>query len=216
MNTIVYLIRHSEKFSPKNLNLYNSKDNWQLRTEKKMLSVEGEKKAEILSKEKEFEDLDIVFSSNYVRAMQTAKYLLDKNQLLLNVDERFNERKEGDIDFGSNTDLFCRQYWEKDFKLPNGESQAEVNDRMLEAFWDVVNNNRNKKIAIVSHGTSMTFLLMNWCKLLDVQGNLLRKLEYNGKVLIDRIYKAPEVFKLTIDDNNQVLNIENLEFDDLD
>ena len=215
MNTIVYLIRHSEKFEPKSLNIYNSSDNCQLINEKKMLSIYGEKKAEILSKEKELEDIDIIFSSSYVRAMQTAKYLIEKKHLLLNIDERFNERNEGDIDFESNTELFCKQYWEKDFKILNCESQAEVNNRMLAAFWEVVNNNKDKKIAIVSHATAITFLLMNWCKLLDVQGNLLRKLEYNGKILINRVYKAPEVFKLTINDTNEIINIENLEFNDL-
>ena len=56
---------------------------------------------------------------------------------------------------------------------------------------------------------------MNWCKLIDVQENLLRKLEFNGKVIINRIYKAPEVFKVIIEDNNKVVDISNLDFDDL-
>ena len=42
-------------------------------------SVEGEKRAEILSNQKEFDDIDTVYSSNYVRAMQTAKYFVEKN-----------------------------------------------------------------------------------------------------------------------------------------
>ena len=62
MNTIVYLIRHSEKFDPDNIAIYNTTDSKQLKTEKKMLSVEGEKRAEILSKETEFEDVDVLYS----------------------------------------------------------------------------------------------------------------------------------------------------------
>lgn len=56
---------------------------------------------------------------------------------------------------------------------------------------------------------------MNWCKLLEVQDNLLRKLEFNGKVMINRVYRAPEVFKILVDDENNIVDIANIEFDDL-
>ena len=77
--TTVYLIRHSTKFEPSSIETYRTNDNKQTKTEKKMLSVEGEIRANILSQEKEFEDIQVVYSSNYVRAMQTAKYFLEKN-----------------------------------------------------------------------------------------------------------------------------------------
>jgi len=215
MNTIVYLIRHSTKFDPDNIGIYNCDDNKQLKTEKKMLSVEGEKRASILSKEKEFENIDEVYCSNYVRAMQTAKYFIDGKNIKLNIDARFNERRVGTYNKEEYPNFFCDQYWDKDFKVEGGECQREVNKRMTEAFWEVVNANKNKKVVIVSHGTAISFLLMNWCKLLDVQQNYFRKLTFNDKIVINRIYKAPEVFKVTIDDNNEILNIENLEFEDL-
>lgn len=85
MNTIVYLIRHSTKFNPKDIEIYNSTDSKQLKTEKRMLSIEGEKRAEILSKEPEFKNIDVIYSSDYTRAMQTAKYFLNDN-LKLNID----------------------------------------------------------------------------------------------------------------------------------
>lgn len=112
-------------------------------------------------------------------------------------------------------DFFCLQYWNKDIKAFNGESQREVNKRMTEAFWEVVENNRNKKSIICSHGTSISFLLMNWCKLLDVKHTLLRKLEFKGKIVINRVFKAPEVFKILIDDKNNIIDILNLDFEDI-
>ena len=57
-----------------------------------MLSIEGEEKAKLLSQKDEFKDVDAVYCSNYVRAMQTAKYFLQKNDLKLNIDKRLNER----------------------------------------------------------------------------------------------------------------------------
>ena len=212
MDTIVYLIRHSEKFDPNNIDLYNTKDNKQLKTEKKMLSIEGEKRAEILSKQKAFENVSAVYCSNYVRAMQTAKYFIETENLKLNIDERFNERKVGEYNKEEYPNFFCDQYWNKEFKSKNGESQIEVNKRMLDGFWDVVNKNKGKNIAIISHGTAITFLLMNWCKLLDVQANFLRKIEFDGKIIINRIYNAPEVFKITLNEQNSIVNIENLEY----
>ena len=213
--TTVYLIRHSTKFDPNMIDIYKSNDDKQLRTEKKMLSVEGEMRARLLSEEKEFEGIDTVYCSNYVRAMQTAKYFVEKNNIKLNIDERFNERKKGTPDYNKYSNFFCEQYWNKFAKSYDGECQIEVNKRMTEAFWEVVNANRNKRNIIVSHGTAISFLLMNWCTLLDVQENLLRKLQFNDKIVINRVYKAPEVFKVLIDDNNNIIDISNLEFEDL-
>lgn len=90
--TTIYLIRHSTKFDPSSINVYNTRDDKQLKTEKKCLSIEGEEKAKLLSQKDEFKDVDAVYCSNYVRAMQTAKYFLQKNHLKLNIDERLNER----------------------------------------------------------------------------------------------------------------------------
>lgn len=213
--TIVYLIRHSEKTDTKNfIGIYNTKDNKQLRTEKNMLSIRGEEKARKLSEQEEFEDIDVVYCSNYARAMQTAKYFAARNNLKLNIDERFNERTQGYPDLEKYPNQFVMQYWDKDFKNPEGESQAEVNKRMTEAFWEVVNENQNKKIVIVSHGTAISFLLMNWCELIDVEVNLRRFLKFKGKEIINRPYYSPEVFKVTLDEGNNIVDIDNIVFED--
>ena len=53
MNTIVYLIRHSEKLDMKYIDRYYDDENYQITREKRILSAEGERKANILSKQKE-------------------------------------------------------------------------------------------------------------------------------------------------------------------
>ena len=147
-------------------------------------------------------DIPVNFQGTYI----------ETENLKLNIDERFNERKVGEYNKEEYPNFFCDQYWNKEFKSKNGESQIEVNKRMLDGFWDVVNKNKGKNIAIISHGTAITFLLMNWCKLLDVQANFLRKIEFDGKIIINRIYNAPEVFKITLNEQNSIVNIENLEY----
>ena len=78
MNTIVYLIRHSEKLDMQYIDRYYDDENYQITREKRILSAEGERKANILSKQKEFDKVDMIYSSSYVRTIQTAKYLAER------------------------------------------------------------------------------------------------------------------------------------------
>ena len=89
--THVYLIRHSEQLKIMNKIVKNEES--QISNEKIILSVEGEKKAQEISKLKELSNIDILWSSNYVRAIATAKYIAKQNNIEINIDESFNERK---------------------------------------------------------------------------------------------------------------------------
>lgn len=95
IKTTVYLVRHSIRFNSNNILQYNTNQNKTLKNEKIILSVEGERRAEILSNEKELQNIDAVYTSNCVRTLQTAKYLLKKQNLRVNIDERFDERRVG-------------------------------------------------------------------------------------------------------------------------
>ena len=70
--TIVYLIRHSEQLKIEGIK--NIKEESQIKNEKIVLSVSGEVKARELSELEEFNNVDVIWSSNYVRAIATAKY----------------------------------------------------------------------------------------------------------------------------------------------
>lgn len=65
----------------------------QLKNEQIILSVDGEKKAYEMSLNKELENIDMIYSSNYVRAISTAKFIALRNNLEINVDDRLGERK---------------------------------------------------------------------------------------------------------------------------
>ena len=89
--TIIYLIRHSEQM--RITGTYAASEDAQLKNEKIILSIEGERKAKELSEKEELNNIDVLYSSNYVRAIATAKYIADKNNISINVDERLGERK---------------------------------------------------------------------------------------------------------------------------
>lgn len=85
--TIVYLMRHSEQFRD-----CNNFGDIQCENEKIILSIEGEQKAEELSNKHELLGINELWSSSYSRAIATAKYIARKNNILINIDKRLDER----------------------------------------------------------------------------------------------------------------------------
>ena len=90
--TTIYLIRHSKVFK---VNNELSSDNLQVQNEKISLSIEGELLAQNKMSNTIFNNIDKLYSSNYVRTIQTAKYLADKNNFEVNVVSDLGERKFG-------------------------------------------------------------------------------------------------------------------------
>ena len=215
IETTVYLIRHSVRFSSKQISQYNTNQNKTLKNEKIILSVEGERRAEILSNEKELQNIDAVYTSNCVRTLQTAKYLLKKQNLRVNIDERFDERRVGKPNDDIVKDWWLKQYIDENYKTEGGESQKEVRSRFTDALNDVLKANKGKRIAIFSHGYAITFFLMTWCKFKynAIKDNL--QFYFRNKKIFDKKLNAPEVFKLEFDENNKIIDITNIEFKDL-
>ena len=215
VETTVYLIRHSVRFNSKNIFQYKTNQNKTIKNEKIILSVEGEKRADILSNEEELQNIDIVYTSNCVRTLQTAKYLLEKQNLKANIDERFDERRTGKTNDEIVKDWWLRQYIDENYKTEGGESQKEVRERFTYAFNEVLEANKGKRIAIFSHGYAITFFIMTWCKF-EYNGQKDDiKFYFKNKKIFDKKINAPEVFKLEFDENNNILNIQNIEFKDL-
>ena len=208
--TTVFISRHSEPFRDL-LGNYNANETLQIRNEKNPLSVEGELKSKRLSELKELQDIDVIYSSHYVRAMATAKYISEKNDIKLDVDERFGERKFGINDWSlMPKDFFEHQALDWDYKIGDGESLNEVSFRIKDALIDVLNNYKGKKIMIVSHGTALTTMLKDWC---DIKLNMETKnfnYYFKDKLFFEGKWGAPELFKLEFDDENRLCNIENI------
>ena len=89
--TYIYLIRHSEQLRLENKN--EDYETSQIANEKIILSVQGEQKAKELSKLEQLKNIDVLYSSNYVRTIATAKYIANENNISINIDINLNERK---------------------------------------------------------------------------------------------------------------------------
>lgn len=210
MDTIVYLIRHSEKLDTKYIDKYHSDEFYQITREKRILSSEGERKAKILSENEEFDKLDIIYSSNYVRTIQTAKYFAERLNIKININKDFNERKYGNP--LESKEIGIEQYYDENIKNNEGESRKEVTERMYNAFNNIVKENKGKNIAIFSHGAAITFLLMKWCDLLSITNDKKKCLKFKNSIITNKIFEAPEVFKIIIDERNNIKSIRNLKF----
>lgn len=167
--TTVYLIRHSKQL--RNENYENVKESDQTKNEKIILSVEGEEKARALSQREELKNIDIIYSSNYVRAISTAKYIADKNNLTINIQSNLGERKLGNLEklkeLGKDKKYTFteEQLLNENLKNIDGENIKEVNKRMTDALNKILKENEGENIAIVSHGVAIKALLLNWCEL---------------------------------------------------
>ena len=211
MKTVVYLIRHSEKYK-RFINIDNN-DSFQLCNEKIVLSSEGERKAKILSEIDELSNVDVVISSKYVRSISTAKYIADRNNKYILIMEGFGERKIGTNSIEEYPkDFELKQYFDDNYKLPNGESRREVTDRMYKSLLSIINLYRGKRIAIVSHGTAISFLLSKWCMVtpFNIDGNKFDiDIKYKNKEVFNGKIKSPDMFKLIFDDS-ELIDIEKI------
>lgn len=204
--TTIYLIRHSKVFK---VNNELSSDNLQVQNEKISLSIEGELLAQNKMSNTIFNNIDKLYSSNYVRAIQTAKYLADKNNLEVNVVSDLGERKFGVSSFNELPDDFGRrQFLDENYKIGDGESQKEVRNRMVSTVTKILDENKGRNIAIVSHGTAISYLLKKWCNIEFIDDKL--RYYFNDKVLLHGHIDNCMIFKLEFDDNNEIFNIEML------
>lgn len=199
----IYFIRHSK---PGNCSLIYRNSSIQKKNEKKKLTKEGKIIAQRLFSRHELDYIEEIYSSNYLRAYQTAKILAKRLKLKVNIVTDFGERKVGIKSWDEYPkDFETRQFNDNDYKLDNGESLNEVRERELKALNNILNKSKANNIAIVFHSTAMMTLLKTWC-------NVSYDSDYyfNNKVFFDGKWKYCETFKLEFDDGNNLMNIKNI------
>ena len=197
--TTIYLMRHSEYFKPKSV---NNNDPYQIQNEKLPLTINGEKLAMEKSHNPELNYFNFVVSSNYVRAISTAKYFTND---VIYIDESFGERKFGVDKKEELEEGFGRkQFDDFDYKYKNGESLNDVIKREEKALNDILKKCKDKKVLIVGHSTSFAALLSKWCKV-----SYEDPYYYNDKEIFDGKWNYCETFKLEFDGDN-LINITNI------
>lgn len=203
----IYLIRHSAPF----IEIENYKDysnvSWTDYNRNMILSVEGEERAKQLAGLEELKNIDSIYASDSFRAIGTAKYISEQNNLKIRLDPRINERNLGvekikDLP----QDFTVNSFKNKDLKYQSGESLNEVDQRFTEFITEILSAS-NKKTVLVIHGIILMSYLQNNCTF-DFDGRNF-KLSFNGQEIIDRPLTNPDIFRIDYEDN-KIVNITNI------
>lgn len=206
---ILYLIRHSAPFVE--IDNYADYKNvpWKEYNRNMILSPAGEKKAKELCNLKELKNLDEIYSADSYRAIGTAKYVAEMNNLKIKLDKRINERELGvktisELPENFNKDSFNN----KDLKYGFGESINEVNDR-FELFIDELLKSKSNKIALFIHGIILMSYLQEHTEFKFDGKNM--EISFNNQTVFNSQMKNPLIFKIVFDDNGTITDIESIE-----
>ncbi len=183
---------------PKDISLYEAR-------EKTLLSKKGDLRALHLLKLKDLESVELIYSSSYVSALMTSKYLAEEKNLKVFVDERLNERIVGDL--GSNEHRFLKGMQEHDFnyKLNNGESIKDVHQRMT-SFFKMLLQRKENSIAVFTHNIALMSLCLNWCpKDYNAEDRLV--LASDDDVLFDGFFHDLDLIEVCYDDSKRLESI---------
>ena len=156
MNTVIFAVRHGET-------------EWNLEGRQQghldsPLTANGIKQAHLLANGLAEKKIDILFSSDLGRALQTAEIIAKRLSLEIYTDSRLRERHLGIMQQLTMIE-FRKEYPEEatkfatgdpDYILPGGESSRQRYNRCIKCAETLALRNAGKTILIVAHGGVLT------------------------------------------------------------
>jgi broad specificity phosphatase PhoE len=130
------------------------------------LSIEGRRQAELLRDRLQHYSIDALYSSNLVRARETADIINQSLQLPHRIREELQEISFGDLT--GMTDEYNDEHFKEfkeeqkkmleDISYPGGENGTSVYERAMPVIQEIVQSGK-KNIVIVTHGGTIRVLL---------------------------------------------------------
>ncbi len=155
----VLLVRHGETD-------YNSNGRWQGHLDVP-LNAEGEYQAQCLAQHLKDTPLDAIYSSDLIRALDTARPVAVGRDLDIIPDVRLREVNLGRFQGLTRSQIaelypLEHNHWHHDdgFIVPGGESRLQLQARMFAAFQDLTAAAEGETILLVTHGGSIRRLLL--------------------------------------------------------
>lgn len=133
------------------------------------LSPLGEMQAEVTARALADERIDVVYSSDLLRAVQTAEPLAELLGLELNKTKAFRERNVGVLEgltFRESKEKYPKDYYalvNRDINhvITGGESYRQLLRRGNEAIREILRTYRGKNVAIYSHTGAICYLTLH-------------------------------------------------------
>ena len=178
----IYLMRHS---IPEKINLETSLI---------PLSTEGLKLAG--SKRVLFLNIDYCYTSPYTRAVETAKQISNKIEILYDLHERII----GEV----YEDFWLKQYLDYDYANKNGESLNQVKERMKNVINKILKSiNEGEQVLVISHATAICAYLLNYCKIIITNAaEKSRKITFNNDAILNGKIEPTNYFEIKYQENN--------------
>jgi 2,3-bisphosphoglycerate-dependent phosphoglycerate mutase len=147
--TTIYFVRHCESDTS-------------IRDDRiRPLTTKGLADRELVTAFLQDKGIDVVLSSPYRRAYDTISDFANKAGLQIHGVEDFRERKAGNVWLPDDEFWqYIRRKWSDfSYKLADGESLAEVQERNIAALNDVLDKYKDKNIVIGTHGTALSTII---------------------------------------------------------
>lgn len=131
------------------------------------LNVNGRAQARTLAQRLENESFAAVFSSDLLRASETADIIAQTLRLPVRVDVRLREINQGEWEGQLVTDIATRyaELWAQrsfdpaNLRPPGGETVGEVAYRVYAALDDITRQYPDQAVLLVSHGLSLATII---------------------------------------------------------
>lgn len=167
------------------------------------LSVEGENLARDLSLREEFNDVNVIYSSMFASSLGTAKYLAERLNKNILVDENLNDCKVGELKNKSLKMVKFMQNHDFNIKLNNGESLEEVGARIEKVINKIIYLSTNRKVAVFTHKRTMLgYLIKHANPGYNLDDNLV--VEFEDKVIYNESEKDCDIVKITYKDKKVI------------
>lgn len=197
--TTIYLINNTLTMNK----LDYSEETLEQRRKMRILSIEGEKESEKLVNLDYLKRVNVIYSSPYVMAVGTAKYLAHKLELETLITRELGERVLGAI--GDKKIRMINEMQENDFsyKLSGGESLNDVKRRMTCFINKIKRLEKDKTIAMFTHNVAITSYLSEHCtKGFNLDNRLI--LNYGEEAIIDGAWDGINIIEIIFDGDNVV------------
>lgn len=131
------------------------------------LNDKGKMQARLLADSLKGEKISAIFSSDLVRARETAAEIAGIHSLPVNYDRNLREMDQGEFEGLEFTRIRERyssvlKQWVSDpenLRIPGGETLLEVQERAWKAFENIYSAHEGKRVLVVSHNLTIISLL---------------------------------------------------------